>query len=83
MLKCEADQKVVSRGRSSQTTTKQISSLHSLFNDIPRADEKKMQKALVRHPFIDFESMIVNLDYTTELSTVVDGAVVHQLATIN
>jgi hypothetical protein len=70
---------VSQRSKATQTTTKQISSLHSLFNDIPRADETKMQKALLRHPFIDFGSLIVNLDYTTELSTIVDGAVIHTI----
>ncbi len=65
MLKCEAELKDIYKTKK----TNFIHSIHNLFNDtIPKADEKKLREAILKHPFKDFERIIVNLEYDDDLN---------------
>jgi len=64
VLKCETEEKQPN-GRASKSIT--LTSIHQLFKDtIPKPEDSMLNKALLKHTFVDFESIMINLDYNRD-----------------
>ena len=60
VLKCDAEES----GANPKSKANLINSIHHLFNStMPPVDEEQIHLALLKHSFIEFEKLVINLEY--------------------